>query len=45
MTDKLYVSPSPPFYARGDTTRKLMGDVIIALIPAVLLRIISGISL
>ena len=35
MTDKLYVSPSPHL-RQGDTTRKLMGDVIIALIPAVL---------
>ena len=35
VTDKLYVSPSPHL-RQGDTTRKLMGDVIIALIPAVL---------
>lgn len=33
MNDKLYVSPSPHL-RRGDTTQKLMLDVIIALAPA-----------
>ena len=35
MEEKLYVSPSPHLRS-GDTTRKLMGDVVIALVPAMI---------
>ena len=35
MEHKLFVSPSPHL-RRGDTTRRLMGDVIIALVPALI---------
>ncbi|HIS68002.1 MAG TPA: RnfABCDGE type electron transport complex subunit D [Candidatus Gallacutalibacter stercoravium] len=39
MTDKLYVSPSPHLRS-GETTRRLMLDVIIALIPALVAAVI-----
>ena len=39
MTEKLYVSPSPHLRS-GATTRKLMGDVLIALIPAAVASVI-----
>lgn len=39
MDQKLYVSPSPHI-RQGDTTRKIMLDVIIALIPAVVASVI-----
>lgn len=39
MNQKLYVSPSPHI-RKGDTTKKIMLDVIIALIPAVIASVI-----
>lgn len=39
MTDKLFVSPSPHL-RQGDSTRGIMLDVIIALIPAVIASVI-----
>lgn len=39
MTEKLFVSPSPHLRS-GATTRRLMGDVLIALIPAAVASVI-----
>ena len=39
MTEKLFVSPSPHLRC-GDTTQKIMGDVLIALIPAAIASVV-----
>ena len=39
MTEKLFVSPSPHLRC-GDTTQKIMGDVLIALIPAAIASLV-----
>ena len=39
MTEKLFVSPSPHLRG-GDTTQKIMGDVLIALIPAAIASVV-----